>query len=246
MVGHASRSSSSSSVDSSSTPPGRRSRTRTTPTGRTSRRSIRRCCSATRRTPGSGVRPAWLAAISPALLILPFPGGFRFTCYYYRGAYYKAFWADPIRLRGRRAAQEISRRALPAAHPPERPSLLPVLRARLPRHPRHDAWRAFWFADASGARHFGIGVGTLVLTVNVILLSGYTLGCHSLRHLVGGYLDRMAGRPVAPHRLRLRELPQPRPHALGVGEPLLGRLHRRLRAPLLHGHLARLADCSDA
>ena len=23
------------------------------------------------------------------------PGGFRFTCYYYRGAYYKAFWADP-------------------------------------------------------------------------------------------------------------------------------------------------------
>ena len=32
---------------------------------------------------------------SPALLILPFPGCFRFTCYYYRGAYYKSFWADP-------------------------------------------------------------------------------------------------------------------------------------------------------
>ena len=30
-----------------------------------------------------------------ALLILWAPGGFRFTCYYYRGAYYKAFWADP-------------------------------------------------------------------------------------------------------------------------------------------------------
>ena len=45
-----------------------------------------------------GVKPAWIPAIlpfSPALLILPFPGGFRFTCYYYRGAYYKAFWADP-------------------------------------------------------------------------------------------------------------------------------------------------------
>ena len=26
--------------------------------------------------------PAWLTAISPALLILPFPAGFRFTCYY--------------------------------------------------------------------------------------------------------------------------------------------------------------------
>src|SRR5438876_1347223 len=38
--------------------------------------------------------PRWLL-FSPALLILPFPGLFRFTCYYYRGSYYKAFWADP-------------------------------------------------------------------------------------------------------------------------------------------------------
>src|SRR5271155_1845416 len=41
-----------------------------------------------------GAMPAWLP-ISPALLILWAPGGFRMTCYYYRGAYYKAFWADP-------------------------------------------------------------------------------------------------------------------------------------------------------
>ncbi|MGI9519178.1 MAG: hypothetical protein ACR2NP_19155, partial [Pirellulaceae bacterium] len=41
-----------------------------------------------------GFWPAWLP-FSPALLILPFPAGFRMTCYYYRGAYYKAFWADP-------------------------------------------------------------------------------------------------------------------------------------------------------
>ena len=67
-------------------------------TARTSRRSTRRSCSATRRTPGSGPSPAGgrrSLPFSPALLILPFPGGFRFTCYYYRGAYYKAFWADP-------------------------------------------------------------------------------------------------------------------------------------------------------
>jgi hypothetical protein len=45
-----------------------------------------------------GPKPAWWPALlpfSPALLILPFPGLFRFTCYYYRGAYYKSFWADP-------------------------------------------------------------------------------------------------------------------------------------------------------
>ena len=46
-----------------------------------------------------GVKPAWIPEwlpFSPALLILWAPAGFRFTCYYYRGAYYKAFWADPI------------------------------------------------------------------------------------------------------------------------------------------------------
>ena len=32
---------------------------------------------------------------SPAFLILWAPAGFRLTCYYYRGAYYMAFWADP-------------------------------------------------------------------------------------------------------------------------------------------------------
>ena len=44
--------------------------------------------------PKPGWWPAWLP-FSPALLILWAPGGFRLTCYYYRGAYYKAFWADP-------------------------------------------------------------------------------------------------------------------------------------------------------
>ena len=46
-----------------------------------------------------GPKPAWFPSFlpfSPALLILPFPGLFRFTCYYYRGAYYKAFWQDPV------------------------------------------------------------------------------------------------------------------------------------------------------
>src|SRR5580704_2017528 len=39
-------------------------------------------------------KPAWWPSFmpfSPALLILWAPAGFRMTCYYYRGAYYKAF-----------------------------------------------------------------------------------------------------------------------------------------------------------
>ncbi len=33
--------------------------------------------------------------LSPALIILIFPLGFRMTCYYYRKAYYRAFWLSP-------------------------------------------------------------------------------------------------------------------------------------------------------
>jgi hypothetical protein len=54
-----------------------------------------------------------------------------------------------------------------------------------------DAWHAMWFDG-----HFGIGVGTIVLTINAVLLGCYTLGCHSLRHLVGGFRDRLSGSPV--------------------------------------------------
>ena len=37
--------------------------------------------------------------------------------------------------------------------------------------------------------HFFVGVGSLVMLANVILLSIYTLSCHSLRHLAGGSVD---------------------------------------------------------
>ena len=41
-----------------------------------------------------------------------------------------------------------------------------------------DAFRAFDF----GGR-FGIGLGTLIMLLNVALLSGFTFGCHALRNL---------------------------------------------------------------
>ena len=57
-----------------------------------------------------------------------------------------------------------------------------------------DAWKSLWFADASGVEHFGLGVGSIVLTFNVILLGGYTFGCHVLRHMVGGKFNTLSGR----------------------------------------------------
>jgi hypothetical protein len=49
-----------------------------------------------------------------------------------------------------------------------------------------------WWDTGAGGKEFGIGVGTLVLALNVVLLSCYTLGCHSLRHLVGGRKDEVS------------------------------------------------------
>ncbi len=39
-------------------------------------------------------------------------------------------------------------------------------------------------------------MGSLILILNVVLLSGYTLGCHSLRHLIGGRIDQLSRHPV--------------------------------------------------
>ncbi len=121
---------------------------------------------------------------SPALLILIFPLGFRATCYYYRKAYYRAFFLDPPACavgEGRRnycgetkfpfILQNVHRYFLYAAI---------VFIAFLTR----DAIVSYFFEDG-----VHVGVGSLVLTLNVILLALYTFSCHSWRHLVGGKLD---------------------------------------------------------
>ena len=143
--------------------------------------------------------PAWLI-FSPALLILWAPAGFRFTCYYYRGAYYKAFWADPPSCAvGEPRKSYWGERTLPLSLQNAHRYFLYLALLFLVIL-ASDVYKAFWFKDAAtGAVSFGVGVGTIVLALNVILLSGYALGCHSLRHLVGGGMDQLTRAP-ARHR----------------------------------------------
>jgi len=139
--------------------------------------------------------PSWLI-FSPALFILWAPGGFRLTCYYYRGAYYKAFWADPPTC----AVGEPRK-----SYWGER--TFPLIIQNIHRYFMYlaliflvflaiDVWHALWYTDPAGHEHFSIGIGTIILTLNVCLLSGYTFGCHSLRHLIGGSKDSLSKAPM--------------------------------------------------
>src|SRR5919199_3970379 len=101
--------------------------------------------------------PRWLP-FSPALLILPFPGLFRFTCYYYRGAYYKAFWGDPPNCAvGEPRKTYWGERYFPLIFQNIHRYFM-YLAVLFLGFLSYDVYRATQFADG-----FGIGVGTLVL-----------------------------------------------------------------------------------
>lgn len=147
-------------------------------------------------SPAAGAAPldhAWLGSwpgwwpdflpASPAILILAFPLSFRLTCYYYRKFYYRSYFMNPPacsvgaikhNYRGETALfifQNLHRYALYFAI-----VFVCIL--------SYDAVLSF-FRNGT----FGVGVGSIILTINPILIAGYTFGCHSFRHLVGGKLD---------------------------------------------------------
>jgi hypothetical protein len=126
-----------------------------------------------------------------AILTLPFLLLFRLTCYYYRKAYYRAFWQSPVACavpepRGKYSGE----------------TRFPLI--------MQNAHRYFWFVavlisvintyDAILAFHsptgFGFGLGNIILVVNVVLLWSYTMGCHSCRHITLGRINHFSKHPV--------------------------------------------------
>jgi hypothetical protein len=124
--------------------------------------------------------------ISPAFYILIFPLVFRITCYYYRLAYYRAFFLDP-------PACAVTEPAARKGYTGER--RFPLVLQNLHRYAlyaaivfvfilSYDAILAFFFEDG-----FHVHIGSVIMVVNVVFIALYTFSCHSLRHLVGGGLN---------------------------------------------------------
>jgi len=127
-----------------------------------------------------------------AALTLPFLFLFRFTCYYYRKAYYRSFWQSPTAC----AVNEPHKKY-------KGESRLPMLGQNSHRYFFYaaalislintvDAFESFAGKDGG----FGLGLGSFVLWANVIFLWTYTVSCHSCRHIMGGRLTSFSKHPV--------------------------------------------------
>jgi hypothetical protein len=128
-----------------------------------------------------------------AAATLPFLLLFRMTCYYYRKAYYRSFYLSPP--------------ACAVAEPHKRYSgetRFPLLGQNLHRYFFYaatvisvlntiDAVEAMLHGKNGG---FGVGLGVVILWINVIMLWAYTASCHSCRSIMGGRLNHFSKHPL--------------------------------------------------
>jgi hypothetical protein len=152
--------------------------------------------------PGSSALGTWIPQIPPiipyAFVSLPFVLGFRLTCYYYRGAYYRAFWKSPSACAVREPHAKYSGE-----------TRVPLIGQNLHRYffylavvigglLTYDVVEAFLPQQGPAHPHgaFGFGIGSLVMLVNVVAVWAYTLSCHSCRHITGGRLKNFSKHPA--------------------------------------------------
>jgi hypothetical protein len=127
-----------------------------------------------------------------AAISLPFLLLFRLTCYYYRKAYYRSFWMSPPAC------------AVPDGHKNySGETRFPLIFQNLHRYAFYAAvlislvntYDAIMAHQTAGGG-FGIGLGNVILWINVIMLWAYTASCHSCRHIIGGRLKHFSKHPV--------------------------------------------------
>ncbi|MBX3075488.1 hypothetical protein KF728_07970 [Candidatus Obscuribacterales bacterium] len=120
---------------------------------------------------------------SPAILILWIPAGFRATCYYYRKAYYRAYFMTPPGC----AVMGTSGTGYSGE------TKFPFILQNMHRYFFYCAalvLLVLWYDAIISFRapdgRFTVSLLSLFMCLNCYLLSGYTFGCHAWRHLCGG------------------------------------------------------------
>jgi len=132
--------------------------------------------------------------ISASLYVLVFPLSFRGSCYYCRKAYYRAIFQDP-------GACAVKEALVKKNYTGEKK--FPFNLVNFHRYTLyaaiilvffhwHHMYDSFFYTKVGEGEHFGVGFGTLLFTLDTILLSAYTFSCHSFRHLVGGIVNRFS------------------------------------------------------
>jgi len=146
--------------------------------------------------PGKGFLYLTWWTISPGILVLGGPLGFRLTCYYYRRAYYRSFWQSPPACGVADGHGSYSGE-----------TRFPLILQNIHRYfffialvfnviLTIDAVMAFRMPGEGG---IGVSLGTVVLVVNAAFLWLYSLSCHACRHLCGGNVNQFSR-----HRMRHR------------------------------------------
>jgi hypothetical protein len=150
--------------------------------------------------------------ISPAMFILWVPAGFRGTCYFYRRAYYRAFFASPSACAvGPKAGNPLLDtlkntlgRLLGAGKKYTGEKFFPLVLMNIHRYFFYlaaafivmhvfDVGVSFFLPHFTGVR---FGVSNVMLVIDLILLAMYTFGCHSWRHILGGQVDCFSSCPM--------------------------------------------------
>ena len=128
--------------------------------------------------------------LSSAFLVAWVPLGFRASCYYYRKAYYRAYFWDPPACAIREPAHP---HIFSRGYTGER--RFPWILNNFHRYFLYLALVVLGFLwwDTINAFHYNtglyIGAGSVIMLVNVVLITLYTFSCHALRHWVGGSVN---------------------------------------------------------
>jgi len=125
---------------------------------------------------------------SPTILIVPLPGLFRLTCYAYRKDYHRHLFNHPLGCLNPNRADPETRK-----YTGERNAIFQVENFHRYFLYAGIAILPFFYYDfvhslgVSGG--YALRLGSILLLINALTLTAWTLSCHAFRHLIGGNVD---------------------------------------------------------